>query len=80
MTDEKWKPWKLTSLGMALVASTALVTGLVLASWNPAMETTMPAQGRAAVCQVAAAVPSAAEVEACDHQAKSQGDRTIERC
>ena len=77
MTDEKWNPWKLTALGMALVASTALVTGLVLANWNPANETTEPAQSRAAVRRVAA-VPSAAEVEACNLQAKSHGDRTIE--
>ncbi len=34
MTDEKWNPWKLTTLGMALVIVTALVTGLVVASWN----------------------------------------------
>ena len=29
-----WNPWKMTAIGMALVMVTALVTGLVVASWN----------------------------------------------
>ena len=35
MTNESWKnPWKLRAIGMALVISTVLVTGLVVANWN----------------------------------------------
>lgn len=30
----EWNPWKMTAIGMALVVVTALVTGLVVASWN----------------------------------------------
>ena len=32
MSEEKWNPWKLTAIGMALVIATALVTGLVVAN------------------------------------------------
>jgi len=31
-----WNPWKMTAIGMVLVALTALVTGLVVANWNKA--------------------------------------------
>src|SRR5262245_27657289 len=34
MTDERWNPWKLTTIGLGLVIATALITGLVVASWN----------------------------------------------
>jgi len=35
MTGESWKnPWKLTTVGMALVIVSALVTGLVMANWT----------------------------------------------
>ncbi len=41
-----WNPWKLTAIGMALVVVTALVTGLVVASWNGAgkSQSTQPSQ------------------------------------
>ena len=29
-----WNPWKVTAIAMALVMSTALVTGLVVANWS----------------------------------------------
>ena len=29
-----WNPWKMTAIGMALVIVTAVITGLVVASWN----------------------------------------------
>src|SRR5262249_38010817 len=31
---DKWNPWKVTALAMALVMATALVTGLVVANWS----------------------------------------------
>lgn len=34
MADGTWNPWKLTAIGMALVATTAVVTGLVVANWS----------------------------------------------
>jgi hypothetical protein len=32
--DGSWNPWKVTTLGLALVMATALVTGLVVANWS----------------------------------------------
>src|SRR5947199_1028183 len=31
---DKWNPWKVTALAMALVMATALITGLVVANWS----------------------------------------------
>jgi len=31
---DKWNPWKVTALAMALVMATALVAGLVVANWS----------------------------------------------
>ncbi len=38
----KWSPWKLATIGIAVVVTTALITGLVVANWN-GKETPMPA-------------------------------------
>jgi uncharacterized protein YcfJ len=32
--DNGWNPWKLTTIGLALVMATAVVTGLVVANWS----------------------------------------------
>lgn len=41
---DKWNPWKVTALAMALVMATALVTGLVVANWSgPSREDAQPA-------------------------------------
>jgi uncharacterized protein YcfJ len=32
--DRGWNPWQLTTLGLAIVMATALVTGLVVANWS----------------------------------------------
>lgn len=32
--NSTWNPWKLTAIAMALVMTTALVTGLVVANWS----------------------------------------------
>jgi outer membrane protein with glycine zipper len=48
---DKWNPWKVTALAMALVMATALVTGLVVANWSSsnqegAQPTSSPANAR----------------------------------
>src|SRR5262245_936530 len=74
----------MTAIGMALVIVTALITGLVVASWNsserpapanpPATAATKPQPVRKA-----AATPTAADVQTCKGYAKAQaGDKTAE--
>ena len=49
MADNGWNPWKLTTIGMALVLTTALVTGLVVANWSgtePPQKAAAPAGAR----------------------------------
>jgi len=46
---DKWNPWKVTALAMALVMATALITGLVVANWsgpNQDAEQKAPANNR----------------------------------
>jgi hypothetical protein len=52
MADISWNPWKLTTIGLALVGATALVTGLVVANRG---------NDRAAVQQPAPATAPAAD-------------------
>lgn len=73
MSDDKWNPWKLTTIGIGLMMATALVTGLVVASWHanekpetaerPRVAASAPA-AHPAPRQVAA-TPSSSDVEAC---------------
>lgn len=85
MSDNTWNPWKLTTIGMALVLSTALVTGLVVANWSgtePSQKAAVPAPQRGpARAVVASTVPTQAVVEACNRQAAAQApqrDKTLE--
>ena len=81
-------PWKLTAIGMALVATTALVTGIVMASRSKPDETAAapaPAVKNPArtVAQVTARprVPELVVVKACnEHAAMATGprDKTVE--
>src|SRR5262245_21682886 len=57
MPDEKWNPWKMTTIGLALVIATALITGLVMASWY---KPDVPAPTAATSSTPSAAAPSAA--------------------
>lgn len=80
MAEERWNPWKLTTIGLLLVIATALVTGLVVTTWMDNKEQAKPATaapgGRV---RPAAAVPSAADIEACNQYAKSiVGSKTTE--
>jgi hypothetical protein len=82
-------PWKLTAIGMALVAATALVTGIVMASRSKPDETAAASSASAVkaparpVAQVTARprVPEQVVVKACnDHAAMATGprDKTVE--
>ncbi len=77
MTEGNWNPWKMTTIGMALVIATGLVTGLVVASWT-GKEPAAPA-GVVSGARHVAATPTAADVDACNQYAKSaSGDKTTE--
>jgi len=91
--DSSWNnPWKLTSLGLGLVAATALATGLVVANWtgkesekSAAVEAgsgrTAPRVASSQVPTAAPAVPVQSAVEACNQYAASQAgqrDKTVD--
>jgi hypothetical protein len=69
MNEGSWNPWKLTAIGLALVMVTAVVTGLVVASWTgtppeqqvvaPKPSASMQASNPSASPRTAAAVTSA---------------------
>jgi hypothetical protein len=88
-----WNPWKTTAIGMVLVVSTALVTGLVVANWNGADQPSAarPADSPAPRPSVSAPPPpprqqaaparrpTTADVDTCNTYAKAQaGDKTIQ--
>jgi uncharacterized protein YcfJ len=64
-----WNPWKLATIGIAVVITTALVTGLVVANWNgntgSIMEPRMP------VAAVSSATPR--------HQTGVRSNRGVSR-
>jgi hypothetical protein len=71
-------PWKLTAIGMALVATTAIVTGVVVAGRTkpearltpaPAARASAPAPAPPRPVAAAPAVPTATVVKACNEQA-----------
>ena len=92
MSDTNWNPWKMTAIGMALVIVTALITGLVVASWNdnePAKalataanepaKAPAPAAAKREPVRKTAATPTAADVQSCNAYAKAEaGDKTLE--
>jgi hypothetical protein len=75
MSDQKWNPWKVTAIGMAVVFATALITGLVVANWagnqrkDAAQTTSRPPAATAPMS--ASARPSPADIESCNQYAKS---------
>jgi hypothetical protein len=78
MSDEERSSWRLTAIAMALVVTTALVTGLVFASWTQG-ERPAPAgaDARAAVrhsMPVAARTPAEIDVGACNAYADTAAD------
>ncbi|WP_337288559.1 hypothetical protein [Candidatus Methylomirabilis sp.] len=88
MSDQRWNPWKLTTIGIAVVFATALITGLVVANWvgnqqtKPVAETPRGRVSRAVSPRMTpspAARPSGSAVAACNQYASSMaGDRTTE--
>jgi len=91
--NSSWNnPWKLTSLGLGLVAATALATGLVVANWTgkesdktAAVEAgsgrTAPRVASSQVPAAAPAMPTQSAVEACNQYAVShagQRDKTVD--
>jgi len=80
-------PWKLTAIGMALVAATALVTGIVMASRSKLDETAAAASATknpprtAAQVTARPRVPEQVVVKACNDQAAvatGPRDKTVE--
>ena len=58
---DKWNPWKVTALAMALVMATALVTGLVVANWSgSSLDVAQPASAPASARLVQQARPTGA--------------------
>jgi hypothetical protein len=83
MTHDSWKnPWKLTTIGMALVVATALATGLVVANWSGGQSDKKAidvAPGRAAprvavspAAPTAAVVPTQTAINTCNQSAAAQ--------
>lgn len=85
--DRGWNPWKATTLGLALVMATALVTGLVVANWSGSRQesdsrlvapaATHPgvkpkAQPVAPRGPAVVAVPSQKAIAACNRQAAAE--------
>lgn len=84
-----WNPWKVTTLALALVMATALVTGLVVANgWGPSQEGELksppPASNRLVQqprpgvkpSSSRSAVPTQEIVEACNRHASAQVGET----
>lgn len=83
MTDGQLNPWKVATITLLLVFAVALMAALGVANWGagPRPETPKAAIGGKGVSPRArpAAVPTAADIEACNNHAKSQaGDKTTE--
>lgn len=83
MAEGQPNPWKLTTIALLLVVATALVTALVMANWGGGEK---PSTQKAASQKVGGGtparpvvVPTAADIEACNTQAKAQvGSATTE--
>jgi hypothetical protein len=83
---DKWNPWKVTALAMALVMATALVTGLVVANWSgSSLDVAQPASAPpsarlaqqtrptgARPASSAPAIPTKEVVDACNRYAAAQ--------
>jgi hypothetical protein len=81
MAEDTWNPWKMTAVGMMLVVATAVITGLVVASWGPKGTTTDSSSSAPArrAAEPNARTPSQADVDACNQYAKAQaGNKAIE--
>src|SRR2546426_4997632 len=81
-------PWKVTTIGMAVVIATALVTGLVVANWTGGDRAAQEKKTQQKVQQApparvasAPAAPSQSAIDACNKYAASETgskDKTME--
>jgi hypothetical protein len=79
MAEDTWNFWKMTAVGMVLVVTIAVVTGLVVAGWGP--REGVVSQSASTPARVATGVgnPEPGDVSACNQSAKAQaGDKAIE--
>lgn len=80
MAEDSWNLWKMTAVGMVLIVSIAVVTGLVVAAWGPregAVPHSTPAPTRRVASE--ARSPEPGDVSDCNQYAKAQaGDKAIE--
>jgi hypothetical protein len=58
-----WNPWKVTTIGLALVVATAVITGLVVANWSGS-DKSSGSQGADALASQSSAPPPPAAVAA----------------
>src|SRR3989442_5259760 len=72
-------PWKVTTIGMAVVIATALVTGLVVANWTGGDRAAQEQKAQQTVQQAtparvasAPAAPSQSAINACNKYAASE--------
>lgn len=78
MAEDTWNLWKMTAVGMVLVVSIAVVTGLVVAGWGP-REGGAPPSASTPARVASVANPEPGDVSACNQYAKAQaGDKAIE--
>jgi hypothetical protein len=79
MSNEKWNPWKITAIGMAVVFATALITALVVANWTGNQSPEPDTRSPKVSLPHAPTRPSASDIEACNQYARSStGDKTSE--
>src|SRR5215475_3795843 len=78
MGEDSWNLWKMTAVGMVLIVSIAVVTGLVVAGWGPREGVAPPSSSARRVASDARS-PETGDVSACNQYAKAQaGDKAIE--
>lgn len=75
MVKGDWGPWKMTTIGLLLVIATALVTGLVVASWNGNSKQ-QPVTSLRGSMRPVAVTPTASDIDACNQYAKAQAGNT----
>jgi hypothetical protein len=91
MTDGSWgNPWKLATIGLAVVIATALVTGLVVAHWSgnqadrqgaigtpppPVAASPAPRSAAAPAPQRVSTVPTRTSIDACHQYAAAQASQ-----
>jgi hypothetical protein len=75
MMSTGWNPWKMTAIGLALVVSAAVITGVVVANWSghdrtqKVVTSTASTKTRTADVAPPVGLPSQAVIDACNQQA-----------